>query len=201
MMLHMTNSLVVPYMVWTDSTLDLEWFYGPDPQQGKYPHDLLRAEAIGRQTGNLPLVLAAVQNTKSKEQAAAAERTRFGTMMVHEIKFRYARGSKEPMEKVLAFGYGRGDCRVHNYWEPGYPVRASNPQAKSLLLRRGGECLLVLCTWNRKPETVTVTLDPKLLGGRAKTATDEETDAALAIQGNTLRIRLEGYGVRLVRIR
>ena len=34
-MLHMTNSHIVPYMVWNHSNLDLEWFYGPDPAQVK----------------------------------------------------------------------------------------------------------------------------------------------------------------------
>ncbi|MFW6164483.1 MAG: glycoside hydrolase domain-containing protein, partial [Planctomycetota bacterium] len=147
------------------------------------------------------LVLAAVKNAKTEEQKLAAERTRFGTMMVHEIKFRYARGSKEPMETVLAFGYGRDDCQVFNYWDPDYPLAVSSEQVKSLLLRRGDALLAVLCTWNPKPETVTLTLDTEALGLTPKAATDAESGEALGIKGGkTLTVPLDGYGVRILRL-
>ncbi|MFP4058439.1 MAG: glycoside hydrolase domain-containing protein [Candidatus Brocadiia bacterium] len=201
MMLHMTNTHIVPYMGWNHANLDLEWFYGPDPQQAKYPHDLLRAESIGRQTGNLPLVLARVQNTKSEAQKAFAERTRFGTMMVHEIKFRPHGESRKLLRRVLDFGYGLEGCRVLNYWDQGYPVEASDPEVKSLLLQRGTRLLLVLCTWSPKPETVELTLDLEALGLRPTEATDGETGEQLPLRGDALAVPLEGYGVRLVHVK
>jgi hypothetical protein len=33
MMIHMTNTHILPYMVWNDENLDLEWKFGPEPQQ------------------------------------------------------------------------------------------------------------------------------------------------------------------------
>jgi hypothetical protein len=201
MMFHMTNTHILPYMVWNESNLDLEWFYGPDPQQSKYPADLLRTESIGLQTGNIPLVLAFINDTKSAEEKSRAQRTRFGTMFVHEIKWRYQGTGAELMQKVLEFGYGRDDCRVHNYWDPDDPVKTSNEQAKSILLEREGELLLVLATWNEAAETVDLTLDAGTLGLDLSQATDAETGEKLPLRGNRLAVELEGYGVRLVRLR
>ena len=87
MMIHMTNTHILPYMVWNDENLDLEWKFGPEPQQSKFSYDFLRAETLGRQTGNVPWALDRIMDAKSKEQEAMAVRTRFGTMMVHEIRW------------------------------------------------------------------------------------------------------------------
>ncbi len=202
MMIHMTNTHIVPYMVWNEENLDLEWKYGPEPQQSKYPHDLLRAEALGRQSGNIPVVIALVQDAKSKEDEAFAHRTRFGAMFVHEIRWF---GPPEPLTKLAAdFGYGRDDCQVWNYWDEGYPVKASDPEAKSLLLKRGSELMLVIATWNPRPAEVRFTLDTRALKLRPTTVLNEEKkgetipfDARRA----TFALPLEGYGVRVLRVR
>jgi len=201
MMFHMTNTHVVPYMGFGQTNLDLEWFYGPDPQQSKYPHELLRTESMGRQTGNIPLVLAAIQNTKSAEEKAIAERTQFGTMMVHEIRCRFYGVAWDLMKRTLDFGYGRDDCRVFNYWDETCPVKAADDRVKSLLLKRNGELMLVLCTWNAKPATETLTLDTKALGLTPAAATDEETGEALKLEGGKLTVPLDAYGVRLIRLK
>ncbi len=202
MMLHMTNTHILPYMVWNESNLDLEWFYGPEPQQSKYPHDLLRAESIGRQTGNIPLVLAAIDKTKSEQQKRIAHRTRFGTMFVHEIKSRlWDRNEHELWKKVFNFGYGLDDCRVYNYWDEDYPVKASNDQVKSVLLKRGRELMLVLCTWNSKPETVVLTLDTKALKLKPATAINAETEEPFRLNASRITVPLPSYGVRILRIK
>lgn len=202
MMIHMTNTHIIPYMVWNDANLDLEWFYGPEPAQAKYPHELLRAESLGLQSGNIPLALARVLNTKSKEEEYIAERTRAGAMMVHEIKPDPGSGSIATLTPLFDFGYGEDDCTVYNYWHDNYPVKSSNDtQVKSLLLQRRGELLLLLCTWNPKPETVTLTLNSKSLVLSPTNATDVETKAALPYANNTLTVPLDGYGVRMIRLK
>jgi len=196
-MIHMTNTEIIPYMVWNDSNLDLEWFYGPEPQQSKYAHELLRTESLGRQAGNIPLVLAQIDNTKTPEEKAIAERTRLGTMMVHEIKTRAWGEDNKLLTRLLDFGYGQDDCQVFNYWDENDPVSLSNePQVKSLLLRRGVEFLLLLCSWNPNPEEITVSLNVPIGG-----ASDEESGGPVAMDSGKLRLTLDGYGVRLVRIR
>ena len=198
MLIHMTNTHIVPLFSFNEANLDLEWFYGPEPQQSKYPHDLLRAESIGLQSGCVPFVLASVLHTKTPEEKRIAERTRFGVAMVHEIKAYMPGHDGRLLYRVLDFGYGMDDCTVHNYWHDDYPVKASNDDVKSLLLVRGGKAMLVLCTWNRKPETVTLTFDTRALGMTPAKATDAETGEALKVQGNTVAVPMEAYGVRIV---
>ena len=66
MMFHMTNTHILPYMGWGESNLDLEWQDNETlPSQAKFPHALLRAESLGRQTGNIPVVLARFPNAKT----------------------------------------------------------------------------------------------------------------------------------------
>jgi len=198
MLVHMTNTHIVPFLSFNEANLDLEWFYGPEPQQSKYPHDLLRAESIGLQSGCVPFALAFVQHTKTPEEKRIAERTRFGVMMVHEIKAYMPGHDGKLLRRVLDFGYGLDDCVVHNYWDNDYPVKASSDDAKSLLLVRAGKAMLVICTWNRNPETVTFTFNTQALGMTPARAADAETGQALEYENNILTVPLEAYGVRIV---
>ena len=198
MMIHMTNTHIVPYMVWNEANLDLEWFYGPEPAQSKYAADLLRAESLGRQSGNIPLALA-------RTEGDIGDRTRFGALMVHEIKpepYGGGRMGRALLDKLYDFGYGRTDCHVFNYWQRDCPVTPDDNRVKWLLLKRGHEALLLLCTWNPKPETVTLSFDARTLEITPTQARDEESGGALAFDGRArLVIPMDGYGVRLLRLR
>ena len=205
MMIHMTNTHILPYMVWNDENLDLEWKFGPEPQQSKFHHAFLRAETLGRQTGNVPWALDRIMDAKSKQQEAVAVRTRFGTMMVHEIRWWDVRKEDQTLYKLMTdFGYGADDCKVFNYWDEGFPIRAGDPEAKTLLLRRGGELMLLVCTWNPQPAKVAFSLDLKKLAVSPAAASDvEKPDIPLAYDpgAGRLTLDLEGYGVRLVRLK
>jgi hypothetical protein len=198
----MTNTQLLPTMSFNMSNLDLEWFYGPEPQQSKYAHELLRAETLGRQAGCVPLAIAAVHDTKNKQEEAFVYRTRFGTLMVHEIRPFMGEMGQSPLGKVLlGFGYGADDCRVMNYWQEDYPVKVSQGQVKSLLMRRGNELLLMLVTWNAAAETVSVAIDEKALGLRLSEAMDAETLAPITLSGGRFTLTMEGYGVRVVKVK
>lgn len=202
MMIHMTNTHIIPYMVWNDSNLDLEWFYGPEAQQSKYAHELLRAESLGLQSGNLPLALARVERTKDAAELRTAERTRFGVLAVHEIKFVGDGADRKLQELLASFGYGKEDCRVFNYWHEDFPLKSSDDaQVKSLVLARGKEALAVICTWNAKPATVSFRLDTGKLGVKPRTAADAETGAAIPLEGGKFSLELAGYDVRVVRLK
>jgi hypothetical protein len=191
---HITNTHILPYLVWNDANLDLEWFYGPEPQQAKYAPDLLRTESLGRQSGNLPLVMANIDSTKTPEEKAFIERTRFGTMMIHEIKARMWHEDGQLLRRVLDFGYGQPDCEVFNYWDENHPVKISNAaQVKSLLLKRGSELLLVLCMWNPNPEPITLAFDFPV-----SQVADAETGETVAEDAGKFRLNLDGYGVRFL---
>ena len=65
MMIGMTNTHIIPYMVWNESNLDLEWMMNAEPAQAKYSHEMLRVESIGRQSGNVLVVIAGTTHGKS----------------------------------------------------------------------------------------------------------------------------------------
>jgi hypothetical protein len=143
-------------------------------------------------------------DTKTAEEKHVAHRTKFGTFMVHEIRWWGAGEDTEaPLIKIVKdFGYALDDCRVWNYWDNGYPVRPSDPEAKSLLLKRGDELLLVVCTWNPQPATVTFTLDAKVIGVAPTTAANaEKPEETYALKNGAFILPLEGYGVRILRVK
>ena len=96
-------------------------------------------------------------------------RSRFGSMMVHEIHpDSMSHVEVEMFKKFLAFGYGLEDCKVHRYWEDEFPLRVSDDRVKVLMLERGDKRLLLACSWNAEPMSVRVDLSgAKLPGGGA----------------------------------
>ena len=87
MMIHMTNTHIVPYMVWNDENLDLEWKFGPEPQQSKFHHAFLRAETLGRQSGNVPWALDRIIDAKTPAAETQGRR--------HPL--RHAHGARDPL--------------------------------------------------------------------------------------------------------
>ncbi|MFP4028085.1 MAG: glycoside hydrolase domain-containing protein [Candidatus Brocadiia bacterium] len=189
MTLHMTNTQILPYMVWNDSNLDLEWHYQVLPRQKAFRPDLMRAESLGLQTGNIPQALA--KNRK--------EISHFGTLMVHEIRSWFVNPrARDMLQKMLEFGYGRG-ARVINYWDEDVPLMVSNDQCKWLLLKRNGKIMVLFCTWNEKAEDLTAKIDTRALEIAPKKAVNVESDEQLNISGGKFSFEMPGYGTRLFR--
>ena len=199
MMIHMTNTHILPYMVWNQANLDLEWLMTAEPAQAKYAPDLLRAESIGLQSGNVPLAIAGTMRGKATEKERKhAERTRWAAMLVHEIKLGI---SAEPFpEPLVEFGYGLDDTTVFNYWDENPPVSISDNQCKWLLLKRDGKLMALLTTWNAQPNEVTVTLDTQQLGLTPSKATNAESGETVPFQNGKFTFQMNGYGVRIFRI-
>ena len=200
MMIHMTNTHIVPFMVWNEANLDLEWLMTAEPAQSKYAPDLLRAQSLGRQTGNIPFVLALTRKGEAtEEERQFAKRTRWGAMLVHEIK----RGisSETYPEPLSEFGYGLDDCTVYNYWDADAPLDVSDGKCKWMLLKRDGKLMVLLATWNGQPNDVTVSLNTDQLGMNASRAINAESDQTIAMEDNTFTFRMNGYGVRIFELK
>ncbi len=189
MMIHMTNTHILPYMVWNHSNLDLEWFYGDSPAQQAYAADMLRAQSIGRQTGNIPCALA--RGDKHGGRPGRAEMA-----AIHEIRLT---DDYTPYAPLTEFGYDEVGVDIFNYWDESYPVTFSDPKVKSILLRRDGQARLLLATWNGEAATVTMTPDTAKLGCEVGTVTDVRTATSLPIdaKGN-VTFELNGYGTLLL---
>jgi len=202
MMIHMTNTHMTPYMGWNDSNLDMEYYEIAIPMQARFHHSMMRAQGIGRQTGNWPLALANVGREETPEQKQFALRTRFGILAVHEIQGRmYESPYGQMFGKLLDFGYGLDDCNVYNYWDRNYPLAASNDDVKTLLLSRNGEVMIVVCTWNGEAEQVKLALDTQVLGTDLKKARNAENQETIPFDGKTIALDLEGYGVRILHVK
>ena len=106
----------------------MEYEKGTKPYYDNMLKDLAKNMAI-LQLKNI------LNGNMTKEELAAAERTRFGTMMVHEVKARMYGEDGKLLDRVLAFGYGLDDCQVYNYWDENYPVQASRPHSLYRLTR------------------------------------------------------------------
>ena len=202
MMLHMTNTHILPYMVWNESNLDLEWLYTPEPFQSKFAPTLLRAQSLGRQTGNVPLAIAKYNKGEStQKQRKRAHRTRWGGLLVHEIKGRRRATVDRYPEPLIEFGYGLDDCTVYNYWDEQAPLSVSDEQCKWLLLKRDGKLMALMCTWNAEATDVQVTLDLDRLGVTPSRVVNAETgEEVAAVTDGTFQFPMNGYGVRLLRL-
>ena len=200
MMIHMTNTHIIPYMVWNESNLDLEWYYGPKPAQQKYSHELLRAESLGRQSGNVPLVLASSRAGRWTNRWPT-RRTRLAPMMVHEIKFVMDNPiERQLMGLMIDFGCNEHDCDVFDYWDDKYPVKVSDSEVKAALLRRGGLYCCSSARGTNSPETVVFDFDAKALGLTPAHAGEPEYPNVPPVTLNNARrlgIDLKPYDVRL----
>lgn len=138
--------------------------------------------SIGRQCGNIPLILSGGMRPENDEQQAWLNRTRTGVCLVHEIRV----WDWQPKEmwatyrKLFDFGYGGPDCRVYNYWDEGFPLRVAGADTRALVLVRGEKAVAVITDYG-EGGAARATLDLKALGLPATVkATDLETGAELA---------------------
>lgn len=158
--IHMTNACIVPIMAFANINLDWEWQYGNRDFQDRFTPELTVAETIGRQCGNIPLILSGGYWNAPDDVKAWINRTRTGVCLVHELRV-WDWQPKEMWElyrKLFDFGYGEPDCRVFNYWDEGFPLQISGVNAKALLLLRGNKALAIVTDYGEGGKA-TVQLD------------------------------------------
>jgi hypothetical protein len=197
MMIHMTNTHIVPYMVFNEANLDLEWLYVPKPAQAKFSLDLLRAQSIGRQSGNVPFALARTDGAGRTHQHL---RQRFGGLMVHDIRAFTQKYPRALTDLLIDLGYGKDGTTYWNYWQDEYPLQASDDRAKALVMKHGDAVGILIATWNGKSSKVTFTIDSEALGLQPTSAVDPESGDALPLNGQAFEIDLKPLGVRLVKL-
>jgi hypothetical protein len=142
---HMTNTNIVPILSFGNINLDWEWQYGKRDFQDRFSPDLTVAETLGTQCGSIPLILAGGFYDAKDPQYDWCMRTRLGVCLVHEIRvwdwqpaWHY-----ELYQKLFDFGYGEADCRVYNYWQEGFPLKATGGDLKGIVLAREGRAIVI----------------------------------------------------------
>lgn len=163
--IHMTNACLVPVMAFANINLDWEWQYGERDFQDRFTPELTVAETIGRQCGNVPLILQGGYYSVPDDVRARINRTRTGVCMVHELRT-WDWQPKEMWDlykQLFDFGYGEKDCRVYNYWDDGFPLAVEGVNAKAILLVRGAKALAIVTDYGGGGDGV-VKLDLKATG-------------------------------------
>ncbi|MCD6351487.1 MAG: hypothetical protein J7M26_05160 [Armatimonadetes bacterium] len=179
---HMTNTNIVPILAFANINLDWEWKYGKTDFQDRFSPELTVAETIGRQCGNVPLILAGGHTPPSDPAYQWLMRTRLGVCLVHELRVWDWRPAwhYDFYGKLFAFGYGDPACRVYNYWDEGFPLRIEGCDVRGIVIVMGKKALVIVTDYG-KGGRCRLTLDLKGLGLPPSVhATDFETGAAIA---------------------
>lgn len=178
---HMTNTNIVPILSFANVNLDWEWQYGKRDFQDRFAPDLTVAETIGRQCGNIPLILAGGFYDAQDPAYEWCMRTRLGVCLVHELRvwdwqpaFQY-----ELLGKLFEFGYGSPQCKVYNYWDEGFPLKTEGADVRGIVMVNGPKAVAIVTDYGEGGKC-TLKLDIKRLGlPDALKVRDLETGAAL----------------------
>lgn len=160
--MHMTNTQVLPMHTWCTSNLDIEHTYrwdasGPLP----FPADYLRAVTMGRRMGCISFTHFPIRN---KDLASPTDRqslSDWGMNFVHELRSGAGVTGKPSVAcraAVTAFGYGKDDVQIHNYWEEKPFVSVDDAEVKWIALMRAQKPagLLVIQSYRRDAVEVAV---------------------------------------------
>ncbi|MCM8757238.1 MAG: hypothetical protein NC823_02020, partial [Candidatus Omnitrophica bacterium] len=183
---HMTNANLIPILSFANVSLDWEWQYGKRDFQDRFTPEMTVAETIGRQCGNIPLILAGGFYNQKDPDYSWVMRTRLGVCLVHELKvwdygpaFHY-----QFLKKLYEFGYGEKDCQVFNYWDEHFPLSVKGIKAKGIVFLRGKKALAIVTDYGEGGQA-TVSLDYQALGLTSNLRPkDFETGEELTVTGS-----------------
>jgi len=182
---HMTNANLVPIMAFANVNLDWEWQYGKRDFQDRFTPELTVAETIGRQCGNIPLILAGGFYDRADPAYDWVMRTRTGVCLVHEIKVWdwQPKAYYDLLARLYQWGYGGTDCQVYNYWDAGFPLQTAGSNLKGLVMVRGGKAVVIVTDYGEGGKCA-ATLDlAKLKLPALATVTDFETGQPVTSTG------------------
>jgi hypothetical protein len=211
--IHMTNVNLVPMLSFGTLNLDWEWRdqgqemlkdlqdrLGADRDTG-----LILAQSLGLQAGNISI---GIDRFSPPKNSGVTREWLFRTVMAvcfpHEIKI--YQGTKDVtfvQNELAKFGYGLPDCRVHRYWEDGFPLQTEGAKMHALVLSRGGKALIALGNYgpakvDAPSSTGTATDAPSLedydaaqRGLKKPAKTEAPTDAPARVDTYTVRLRLD----------
>ncbi len=195
---HMTNTQIVPILSFAQMNYSWEDRNSGD-YQDRFPRDYIRAESIGRQSGNFPLIMMLVSGTAEEQEWQA--RTGTGCILVHELRPTTVSPIYwEAFTRLWRFGYGKSEVAVSTYWDESHPLTVHGLDLATLALSKPGEALLVLTDYGGGGDG-SVELDMLALQLPEKVeATDLESGESLIVQGNRLSISIPRHDFRLIHL-
>jgi hypothetical protein len=198
-MSHITNTAIAPVISFAQSHITWEDRMGDSDFQDRFSREYIRAESTGRQHGNVPFVLMLVQSTDPKK-AAWANRTGAGVILTHELRALNEENFVAGYKRLLAFGYGKPESRVFNYWQADNPVRIEGTDATTLAVTKpgGGRAMIVVCDYGNGGE-VSVGVDAAALSLKPTfAARDAESGQALTVVDGKVRFPIKKHDFRMI---
>ena len=161
---HMTNAYLIPVFSWTTMDLDWEMHYGGSDFQDRFTRDYIQAASLGRQGGNMPVVLPGITEVTDPLKQAWVERTRTGVCLPYEISVYQA----DPLYiKIKAYlyslGYGTSACQTFHSWDD-KPILAVKGLDTAWIAYENKDTVAVIVTDYGGGGEARLTLDTKRLG-------------------------------------
>ena len=196
---HMTNTNLLPILSFSQALLDWEWKYGSSDFQERFTPDYIRAVSIGRQSGNIPVMLDGIQGIDRQSPAyARVTRTGLALILPHEMDTYGGWMDGAVVGKAVgiidAFR-SRPGTECYACWESG-PVLDAPQGLLVAAYRRGPELLLVVGNTG-DPATHTLRLKG---AGQVAQAVDAESGAALPVKGQEVALEIAKHDFRLVKV-
>ncbi len=197
---HMTNVAAAPLLAFAQQNLDWEDHLGTSPFQKRYTREYIRAVSLGRQFGNLPVVIGLVKMDDARDAVAFCMRTGTGVALTHETQWckgsQFSKVYNSILLEFYRFGYGTDGVEVRNYWDKDYPVHVSGGDTSSILLRKGRNALLVVCNYGNDAEP-SVRID----GMKILSAVNGENGSSLAVRGGAISFPLKKYDFIFIKLK
>lgn len=161
---HMTNAYLLPVFSWTTMDLDWEMHYGGSDFQDRFSRDYIRAASLGRQGGNMPIVLPGITEVTDPTKQAWVERTRTGVCLPHEISIYQADPLYIKIKNYLySLGYGTASCRTFHYWDE-KPILSVSGIDAAWIAFENADTLVLMVTDFGSGGAAKLTLDTNRLG-------------------------------------
>jgi hypothetical protein len=163
LMIHMTNSLIIPAHSFCDITYDWEMEYGSKDFQNRFSLDFIRAESTGKQIGALGAVLEGIHNANKlpgsyKSNMTRLTRTSLALQLLHEIVSNTRDHACDPkiifeIRKIMhEFGIADKECKFIGYWQIGNKVKVTGGNFKCSYYIKGNKILLIVSNMGDKRE-------------------------------------------------
>ncbi|MBQ9770491.1 MAG: hypothetical protein IJW23_01570 [Lentisphaeria bacterium] len=197
LVLHMTNTNLVPFMSLGSIQLDMEAMFGAMDFQDRFTEDYIKVCTLGLQTGCIPEVLIQISGNNKE----FVTRTFLAVTLAYDIPMVLNGGGptavwNKTWTKLKGLGYGTDKMEVFPCFAPSGKV---STDAKKLRLTeyrlKDGRTLVAACSFGHAGKAKIKFAFP------VKEARNLETGKALPFSGNTVEIDLKKHDFRLISVK
>ncbi len=205
MILHMSNQLTLPFQIYFDSFANGEHLNRRLKQHyiGKLSTDEIRAQYLGYQWGNIPLILPELGGKFRKSPAATEEM--LSLILPHDVLIWVAwchAATTKAYNAALQdeFKTWADDCTFLPYWEARDIIAGQDDTLVASAYVREKSVLLIVSNWSDEPRQARLKIDwATLTGGKPmRTAQCMLGKGAAQLAGNTVAVDVPARNLRLV---